>query len=168
MDDANYIALLANIPAQAESLLLSLDQAEGGIYLHVNAEKMEYICFNQSGDISTLNGSSLRLGDKFTYLGSSVSSTENDISTRLSKAWIVIDRLLVIWKWNLSDRIKQFFQTAVMSILRYGCTTLALTQCIEKKLDGNCASNVKQILEATPHKTAAVWPPTTYLEDHPN
>ena len=41
---------------------------------------MEYMCFNQAGDISTLNGSSLRLVDKFTYLGSSVSSTEKDIN----------------------------------------------------------------------------------------
>ena len=40
--------------------------------------------FNQRGDISTLNGSSLKLVDKFTYLGSSVSSTE-DIKTRLHK-----------------------------------------------------------------------------------
>ena len=34
--------------------------------------------FNQSGDISTLNGGSLKLVDKLTYFGSSV-STENDI-----------------------------------------------------------------------------------------
>ena len=33
------------------------------------------------GNISTLNGSSLKLADKFTYLGSSVSSTETDINT---------------------------------------------------------------------------------------
>ena len=38
-------------------------------------------------DISTLNGSTLKLIDKFTYLGSSVSSTATDIDTRLAKAW---------------------------------------------------------------------------------
>ena len=43
------------------------------------------VCFNQSGDISTLDGSSLKLGDKFTYLCSSVSSTQIDINTRLAK-----------------------------------------------------------------------------------
>ena len=32
-------------------------------------------------DISTLNGGCLKLMDKFTYLGSSVSSTQNDINT---------------------------------------------------------------------------------------
>ena len=40
----------------------------------------EYTCFNQTDNISTLNGSTLKPVDKFTYLGSSVSSTETDIN----------------------------------------------------------------------------------------
>ena len=95
---ANDIALLANTPAQAEILPHSLERADPGIGLYVNAHKTEYICFNQRGDISTLSGSSLKLVDKFTYLGSSVSSTETDINTRLAKAWTAINRLSVIWK----------------------------------------------------------------------
>ena len=86
--DENYaddIALLANSPVQAEFLLKSLERAEGGIGLHVNADKTEYMCFNQRGDISTLKGGPLKLVDKFTYLKSSVSSTENDINTWLAK-----------------------------------------------------------------------------------
>ena len=70
---------------------------------------MEYMCFNQRGDISTLNGSSLKLVDKFTYLRSSVSSTKTGINSRLAKAWIAIDRLLVIWKSDLTDKIKHSF-----------------------------------------------------------
>ena len=70
------LAILANAPAQAETLTHSLEQAAGGIGLHVNTYKTGYICFNQTGDISTLGGSSLKQVDKFTYLGSSVSSTE--------------------------------------------------------------------------------------------
>ena len=41
--DANYtndIALLANFPTQAETLLHSLEQAAAGIGLHVNADKI--------------------------------------------------------------------------------------------------------------------------------
>ena len=41
--------------------------------------KTEYMCYNQTGNITTLDGASLRLVDKFTYLGSNVSSTENNI-----------------------------------------------------------------------------------------
>ena len=51
--------------------------------------------FNQIGDISTLNGSALKLVDKYIYLVSSVSSTETDIDTRLAKAWTAIDWLSV-------------------------------------------------------------------------
>ena len=67
--DANYaddMALVANKPAQAETLLRSLERAAAGIGLYVNAHKTEYMCFNQRGDISTLNGNSLELVDTFT------------------------------------------------------------------------------------------------------
>ena len=77
MEYDDDIALLANTPAQAETLLHSLELAVADIGPHVNADKTEYMCFNQRGDISTLNGSSLKLVDKFTYLGSSVSSTRD-------------------------------------------------------------------------------------------
>ena len=77
-DYADDIALLANTPAQAKTLLHSLEQADAGIGLNVNTHKTEYMCLNETDDISTLN--SLKLVDKFTYLGSSVSSTETDIN----------------------------------------------------------------------------------------
>ena len=53
-DYADDIALLANSPAQAETLLYRLERAAAGIGLHVNAGKTRYMCFNQRGDISTL------------------------------------------------------------------------------------------------------------------
>ena len=74
----------------------SLERAAAGISLHVNAHKTEYMCYNQTGDISTQDGSPLKLVDKFTYLGSSVESTEKDIDTRLTKAWIAFNRLSII------------------------------------------------------------------------
>ena len=113
-DYANDIVILANAPTQAKTLLYSLEQAAAGIGLHVNAHKMEYMCFNQTGDISTLNSSSLKLVDKFTYLGSSVPSTKTDINMRLTKTWTVINRLLVIWKSDLTNKMKRsFFQAAI-------------------------------------------------------
>ena len=68
VDYADDIALLAKAPAQAESLLHSLERAAAGISLHVNAHKTEYMCFYQTGDISTLNCCALKLVDKFTSL----------------------------------------------------------------------------------------------------
>ena len=95
-DYADYLALLANTTNQAETLLHSLERVAAGIGLHVNAHKTEYICYNQTGNITTLDGATLKLVNKFTYLGSSVSSTEKDIDTRLTKAWTTIDRLSII------------------------------------------------------------------------
>ena len=108
-DYADDIVLLANTPNQAETLLHSLERAAVGIGLHVNAHETEFMCFNQKGDISTLDGTSLKLVDKFTYLGSSVSSTKKDIDTWLMKSWTAIDKLLIIWKSNLTDKMKHSF-----------------------------------------------------------
>ena len=138
---------LANTPAQAETLLPSLERASAAIGLHVNAHKTEKMCFNQTGNISTVNGSSLKLLHKFTYLWSSESSTETDIDTRLRKAWTAIGRLLVIWKSDLTDKMKRsFFQAALVSILLNGCTTWTLTKRLEKKLDGNYTRMLRAIL----------------------
>ena len=142
-------ALLANTPAQVECLLHSLEMAAGSIGLHVNADKTQHRCFNQNqrGDISTLTGDSLKLVNKFTYLGSSLSSTESDINTRLANVWSAIDRLSVIWKSDLFDKIKRnFFQAAVVSILLYRCTIWTLTKRTKKKPDGNCVRMPRAIL----------------------
>ena len=80
-DYADDIAILANTTNQAETQLHIFERTVTGIGLHVNARKTEYMCYNQTGDISTLDGTSLKLVDKFTYLGSSVLSTEKT-STR--------------------------------------------------------------------------------------
>ena len=127
--------------------LNSLEWAAASIGLHVNAHKTEYMCYNQTGNISTLDVTSLKLVVKFTYLGSSVSSTEKDIDTRLTKAWTAIDRLSIIWKSDLNDKMKRgFFQVAVVSVLLYGCTTWTLTKRLEKKLDGNYTRMMRAIL----------------------
>ena len=168
VDYVDDIATLANTPVQAKTQLYTLEQAAAGIGLHVNAHKTEYMCFNQTGDISTLGGSSLKLVDKFTYQGSSVSSTEKDIDTRLTKAWTAIDKLSVIWKSNLTDEIKcSFFQVAVVSILVYGCTTWTLTKRLEKKLNGNYTKMMRAILNKswrqhpTKHQLYGHLPPIT-------
>ena len=140
-------AILANTPDRAETLLHILEQAATGTGLHVNANKTEYMLFNQTADISTLDGSTLKLVDKFTCLGSSVSSTKKYIDMRIMKAWTAIDKLLVIWKSDLTDKMKRsFFQRAVVSIQLYGCTTWTLTKQLEKKLDINYTRMLLAIL----------------------
>ena len=108
-DYADDIAILANTPNQAETRLHSLERAAAGIGLHVNVHKTEYMSYNQQGDNTTLDGNPLKLVHKFIYLGSSVSSIEKDIDTRLMKAWAASDWLSIIWKSDLADKMKRSF-----------------------------------------------------------
>ena len=167
-DYADDIGILADTPNLAETLLHNLEGAAAGIGLHVNAHKTEYMCFNQTGDISTLEGTSLKMVDKFTYLGNSVSSTEKDIDTRLTKAWTAIDKLTIIWKSDLTGKMKcSFFQAPVVAILLYGYTTWTLTKRLEKKLDGNYTRMLRAILykswwqHPTRHQLYGHLPPIT-------
>ena len=122
------------------------------------------MCCNQTGDITTLDRTPLKLVDKFTYQGSSVSSTEKDIDTWLTKAWTAIDRLSIIWKSDLTDKMKRsFFQAAVVSILLYDCTTWTLTKRLEKKLD----SNYTRMLRAILNKSWRQHPTRHQLYGHP-
>ena len=115
-----------------------MEQANAGTGLHVNAHKTEYMCFNQAGDISTLEGTFLKLVDKFTYLGSSVSSTQKDIDTRLTKAWTAIDKLSIVWKSDLTDKMKRsFFQGGGRVDTAVWMHHLDAKKRLEKKLDCN-------------------------------
>ncbi len=58
-------------------------------------KKQRFILSVRSDFHTILDGASLKLVDKFTYLGSWVSSTEKGIDTRLTKAWTAIDRLSI-------------------------------------------------------------------------
>ena len=126
------------------------------------------ICAIIKRGTSTLEGTPLKLVDRFTYLGSSVESTEKDIDTRLTKAWTAINRLSIIWKSDLTDKMKRsFFQAAVTSILLYGCTTWTLTKRLEKKLDGNYTRMLRAVLNKswrqhpTRHQLYGHLPPIT-------
>ena len=99
---------------------------------------------------------------------SSVSSTAKDFDTRLTKAWTAINRLSIIWKSDLTDKMKRsFFQAVVISILLYGCTTWTLTKRLKKKLDGNYTRMFRAILykswrqHPTRHQLYGHLPPIT-------
>ena len=126
------------------------------------------MCFNQTGDIFTLNSSSLKLVDKFTFIGS-VSSIETDIDT-----WLVRHGQLSIdyrsygsqtWpiKWNsVSSKqrsCRYFYIDALMDAnWTDGRKSLTATtqECCEK------------YWTSPPNKAAAIRPPTTHHENYRN
>ena len=88
--------------------------------------------------------------------------------TGLTKAWAAIDKLSIIWKSDLTDRMKRsFFKVPVVSILLYGCTTWMLTKRLEEKLDGNYTRMLRAILNKswrqhpTKHQLNGHLPPIT-------
>ena len=126
------------------------------------------MCYNQTGDISTLEGTPLKLVDKFTYLGSSVKSTEKDIETRLAKAWTAINRLSIIWKSDLTVIMflpgSGHIDTAIS--LHYMDANKTAGEEARRQLHNNATCNLKQVLAATPHKTPTVRPPAPYHENY--
>ena len=67
---------------------------------------------------------------------------------------------------------RSFFQAAVASILLYGCTNMDTNKTAgeeaRRQLNKNAASNLEQVLAATPHKTPTVRPPVSYHENYPS
>ena len=91
-----------------------------------------------------------------------------DIDTWLTKAWTAIDKLSILWKLDLTDKMKRsFFQAAVVSVLLYGSTTWTLTKRLEKKLEGNYTRMLRAILNKsrwqhpTRHQLYGHLPPIT-------
>ena len=84
---------------------------------------------------------------KFTNLESSVSSTKKDIDTRLTKAWTAIVKLSIIWKSDLTDKMKQFFpgsghvDTAVW--MHHLNTNKTAEEEARRQLHKNVASNIE-------------------------
>ena len=124
-----------------------------------------YIYMSFSVD-ETLLARKVNLSTSFREVTSSVE--KKDIDTRLTKAWTAIDKLSIIWKSELTDKMKRsFFQAAVVSILQYGCSTWTLTKA-RRQLHKNVASNIEQVLAATPRKAPSIRPPTSHHENYPS
>ena len=76
----------------------------------MSSDKTEFLCFNKDSAI-IFHRESLKLLNQLPYLGTNISSTENDVNIRIGKAWTVIERLMLTWKYNFFDEIKkEFFQ----------------------------------------------------------
>ena len=96
-DNEDDLALFTNTPAKVESLLYNLQQAAGGIGLFMKANKIECINFKQKGAIST-KWQAFEISRPV----HNISSTENDVYIHLAKMWNAINKLLIIWKSDLS------------------------------------------------------------------
>ena len=127
-----------------------------------------FMNFKQEEAIFSLSGMPLKLVDKFKYCGSNISSSENDVNLCLAKAYIAW--LSIIWKSDLSNKIKQDFsklcQYYCMGALRQHWQNAWRKGRWELKKNATCC--FQQIQKATPHKTAAIRSPTSHLKNYPS
>ena len=61
---------------------------------------------------------------------------------------------------------RSFLQAAVVSILHYMDANKTAGEEARRQLHKNAASNIEQVLAATPHKTPTIWPPAPYHENY--
>ena len=108
----------------AELLVLVLYIAAKEIELCINNKKTECMLLNHTGIVKSLNGNTIKQVENFSYLGSEISSTAKDVSSRIGKVWIALNILYTIWKSTANLRQKKnFFRATVETVLIYESVT---------------------------------------------
>ncbi|XP_047488678.1 uncharacterized protein LOC125039003 [Penaeus chinensis] len=119
--------------------------------LHIKVSKTNYMSLNQEKQNRvTLEGGVLKRVDDFLYLGTWIGSSAKDIETRISKAWVAMNKMELIWKSDIPKETNiSFFRTTFESVLLYGCGAWTLTQTLEKKLDGAYTKMLRVVQNVT-------------------
>ena len=86
-----------------------------------------------------------------------------------NKAWTAIDRLLTIWKFDRSAKLKwEFFQAANTTVwLHHLDSSKALGEKSKKEQYKDAMCCFEQILETAPQKPAVVQPLTSHVINSP-
>ena len=148
LDFADDIALLADGIRQAQELLQRVEGECNKVGLRLNGPKTKYLVYNiDQHTLQTLDGTTLEVKDDFKYLGSWVDGAEKDISVRKALAWRALNSMSSIWKSRMrSDLKRRFFVATVESILLYGCESWALSEAMERSLDGTYTRMLQKVL----------------------
>ena len=102
----------------------------------------EFMTNTNCPDNLTLNNEEIKQLKDFTYLGSKMASTENDVKRRLGLGWATFWKLEKLWrsKSTPTELNVNLFKTTCLSILLYGCESWTLTQRLEDKLNSFATS----------------------------
>ena len=145
LDFADDIALLSDAVAQAQELLLRVEDECARVGLGLNGPKTKYLTYNidahpplvRHTPLVTRNGTTLEEKVDFKYLGSWVDESEKDIRVRKGLAWKALNDMDKVWTSNMNPELKKrFFVATVESILIYGCESWALNARTERMLNG--------------------------------
>ena len=149
LDFADDIALLSDAIQQAQELLTRVESECKKVGLGLNGPKTKALTYNIDNppQLCTRDGTKLEYKDDFKYLGSWVDSSEKDISVRKALAWKALNGMSKIWKSDMApDLKKRFFFSTVESILLYGCESWAMTETMERSLNGTYTRMLRDAL----------------------
>ena len=108
LTDTDFADDIALVSESLQSLLQSLEQASNLVGLCLNESKTKYVnkCNTDSNFvIKTINNTLLQM----VYLGSYISSSEKDFTTRKGKAWAACNAMNKIWSSNLDNVLNLTF-----------------------------------------------------------
>ena len=110
------------------------------------------MAFNQDQEITvkSINNVEIKQVENFKYLGDWLKSSEDDINTRIARAWSVCHRLNRIWKSTMKKCLKlRVFQSTVESVLLYNANTWTLTKELTKRIDGSYTKMLRMTLNVS-------------------
>ena len=140
IDFADDVALLSQRHNNMTQKLESIRETAAMIGLKVNTQKTKSLRVNQGNNAHfNIGGDEIQDVEKFTYLGSIVSSeggTDQDIVARIGKATTAFNILRPIWRSRaISVKTKlRIFNTNVKSVLLYACETWRVTKASNNRI----------------------------------
>lgn len=152
LDFADDVCLLSHKQQHAQNKLNRLADEAGKTGMKINIRKTELMKLNNKQEIPIqLKSTNIKETEKFTYLGSVVSTdggTDEDTKSRISKARTAFIILHPIWKssaLSLKNKIR-IFNTNVKAVLLYGSETWRETKTNTNKLQAFVNRCLRQIL----------------------
>ena len=140
IDFADDVALLSQRHNSMTQKLEGIRETAAMIGLKINIQKTKSLRVNQGNNANfNIGGDEIQDVEKFTYLGSIVSSeggTDQDIVARIGKATTAFHILRPIWRSRaISVKVKlRIFNTNVKSVLLYACETWRVTKASNNKI----------------------------------
>ena len=152
LDYADDIVLLFDSHADAQLTLNTLSSLVPSFGMRFAPSKCKVLLqdVDQPGVPLSLNNEELQVVDRFTYLGSCISSNatlKEEISARISRAMVIFRNLGHLWRQKgISLRLKgRVYKTTVRAVLLYGCETWTLRAEDLKRLqvfDSRCLRSI--------------------------
>lgn len=151
LDFADDIALLDETESKATDHIKQVAEYAGQVGLRLNVDKTKFMSWpmNLSSGMTLTNGEVIEQVEEFKYLGSMMSSSDNDLKIRRGQAWSTFWEMKNIWQ---SDDIPidlkvRIFHSTCLSILLYGSEAWVLTEAMTRRIDSFATSCYRYMLK---------------------